>query len=478
MKPVWQARTTSGLDPAFEAYSQCVDDDAPYLLHDLAGSIAHVMGLHQAGLLEAADATALVEGLQAIAKQVQAGSFTLDPALEDGHMNLESALTDALGEPAKRLHTGRSRNDQVATCLVLRSREGLLALARQAHALAQALAVQAAQHTTTPWTARTHGRPAQPATIGFLLAAHAARMQDVAKLALQTFDAVGESPLGSGAVAGSTLPLDPAYTANLLGLRPVRSALLAAGSRDTVTKTLWPAVQAGQAAASLAQELVGLFADGAFEHPPGFTTGSSLMPHKRNPDALELVRGKGQAITGHLNQILAITGGNALGYLREYQLTKPVMDAALGDAINSLDILARVVSGGTFGAGKTLPDAGLIATDLAEALVAQGMPFRIAYGVIAAAWAAHEAGAELDDALAIHVPAHLLGAVQGIQPDASRRTTRGAPGPQQVQQALSELAAAAVGLAENLAAAEQETQLPSSLLTTPTNALICPEVPA
>ncbi len=478
MKPFWQARTTSGLDPAFEAYSQCVDDDVPYLMHDLAGSVAHVLGLNRVGLLSAPDAQALVAGLQAIAAETEAGAFVLDPALEDGHMNVESALTDRLGEAAKRLHTGRSRNDQVATCLVLRAREGLLEMAQVAHGLSAALAAQAAQHTKTPWTARTHGRPAQPATIGYLLAAHAARFQDVATVALQAFDAVGESPLGSGAVAGSTLPLDPAYTASLLGLRPVRSALLAAGSRDTVVKTIWPAVMAGQAAASLAQELVGLFEESAFQHPPGFTTGSSLMPHKRNPDALELVRGRGQAIQGHLTSALAITGGNALGYLREYQLTKPLLDAALGDATASLAILSKVVEGGSF-KGTAAADAGLVATDLAEALVSRGMPFRTAYNAIAATWAAHEAGAALSDALALHVPSQHVGALQAIAAapgDATRRITRGAPAPSRVEEALAELALAAEALAHRIAAAEQETQLPAALLTTQPTLL--PEVQA
>jgi len=233
-KPFWQARTGSGLHPDLLAYSQTVLEDQPFVVHDLAGSSAHVLGLRRAGLLTVAEAAGLLEGLRAILRDHEAGAFPLDAELEDVHMNIEARLTQHLGDTGRKLHTGRSRNDQVATCIVLYSRTGLARLAQALFALSEALAKQASLHTQSPWVARTHGQPAQPATFGFLLAAHAHRIQDAAATTLAAFEQVGESPLGSGAVAGSTLPLDPGFTAGLLGLRPPRSALLATGSRDAV----------------------------------------------------------------------------------------------------------------------------------------------------------------------------------------------------------------------------------------------------
>jgi len=200
--PVWAARTGSTMDPALQAYSQSIGEDAPYVLHDLAGSIAHVAGLHAAGLVPAEEARALVGALQGLGAAWRQGRWTLDPALEDGHMNIESALGARLGAAAKRLHTGRSRNDQVAACLVLHARAGLLGLADSLQGLAAALAGHAEAHAATPWAARTHGQPAQPATLGFLLVAHALRLQDAAQAALDAAGTVSESPLGSGAVAG------------------------------------------------------------------------------------------------------------------------------------------------------------------------------------------------------------------------------------------------------------------------------------
>jgi argininosuccinate lyase len=213
--PFWQSRTGSGLHPDLLAYSQTVDEDRPYLVHDLAGSTAHVLGLRRAGLLTRDEAAELLRGLRRILADFESGALRLDPALEDAHMNVEARLTADLGDVGRKLHTGRSRNDQVATCIVLHARAGLADLAAALLALSRALAAQAREHARTPWVARTHGQPAQPATLGFLLAAHAIRIQDAALDALHAFDTVGESPLGCGAVAGSTLPLDPAYTRSL-----------------------------------------------------------------------------------------------------------------------------------------------------------------------------------------------------------------------------------------------------------------------
>ncbi|MES2154782.1 MAG: argininosuccinate lyase [bacterium] len=471
-QPFWQARTGSGLHPDLLAYSQTVDEDRPFVIHDLAGSSAHVVGLRSAGLVTAEEAAQLLAGLRAILLDHEAGTFSLKADLEDLHMNIEARLTVALGDTGRKLHTGRSRNDQVATCIVLHARAGLAQLAQGLLALSNALAHQAATHTATPWVARTHGQPAQPATLGFLLAAHAARLQDAAALALAAFDDVGESPLGCGAVAGSTLPIDPAFTARLLGLRPPRSAILATGTRDSVLRTCEACAHAGIVLAGLAQDLLDLFASGALKLPPGYTTGSSLMPQKRNPDALELARGRGKGLAGPLAAVSAIVGGLGLGYQRDFQLTKPYLVDALADAVTTADLLAPLVEGMTYDARAAAAEwakPGILATDVAEALVRTGMPFRTAYDASARAYAKVEAGSSLQDAVqAVGLDRAATEAVLAVlQPDPSRRATVGGPAPSAVAATLRGLSSRAVDLASMVAAAQKAAERPLDLLTRP-----------
>lgn len=467
--PYWQARTGSGLHPDLLAYSETTQEDLPYVVHDLAGSSAHVLGLHKAGLLQRSEAAALLQGLRAILAAHEAGTFRLDSALEDAHMNVEARLTAELGDVGRRLHTGRSRNDQVATCIVLYARSQLAAVAQAAAALAGTLAAQARAHTRTPWIARTHGQAAQPATLGFLLAAHAHRVQDLARMALDAFDTVGESPLGSGAVAGSTLPLDPAHTARLMGLRPPRNALLATGTRDAVVASCAVAAHAGLVAASLAQDLLDLFATGGLRLPDGYTTGSSLMPHKRNPDALELARGKGKALHAPHVAVTGILSGMGLGYQRDFQATKPHLTAAMEGARATLELLAGLVPGLTWDPKALAADLGkpgIVATDVAEALVRSGMPFRTAYSTVAQAFALVESGTPFDQALArqgLAAPA-LEAALAALQPDPARRATLGGPAPASVAASLDTFDATSHDVARRLSAAQSAAETPLSLL--------------
>ena len=196
MKPVWATRTGTSLSGAFAAFSETTQDDLPYLQDDVTGSIAHVLGLQHVGLLDAAAARSLVAGLQDVLAQHNAGTFSLDAGLEDVHMNIEAHLTAALGDVGKRLHTGRSRNDQVATCITLHARRQVLSGLAALGKAQQALVGLAAQHQATPWVARTHGQPAQPATLGFLFMAHAFRLQSVQDQGCFALQQIDESPLG------------------------------------------------------------------------------------------------------------------------------------------------------------------------------------------------------------------------------------------------------------------------------------------
>lgn len=471
-KPFWQARTGGGLHPDLLAYSQTIDEDKPFLIHDLAGSSAHVLGLVKAGLLTKAEAKQLLEGLRVILAAHEAGSFALDVELEDVHMNIESRLTAQLGDVGRKLHSGRSRNDQVATCIVLYARQNVARLAQGLHALADALGTQAKAHLQSPWVARTHGQAAQPATFGWLLAAHAQRLQELSAKTLETFERIGESPLGSGAVAGSTLPLDPAYTAGLMGLRPPRSALLATGTRDVVLEGCLIAAHTGTVVASLAQDLIDAFGAGTLKLPGGYTTGSSLMPQKRNPDALELARGRGKALVGPLASVQGLLGGLGLGYMRDFQLSKPYLAAALTDACTTVELLAPLVQGMTYDAKAGSGPAdwakpGIVATDVAEALVKAGLPFRTAYGIVAAAFAQVESGKSFQAALESQkLPADQLEAALGaLQPDPARRATLAGPAPQRVTEALAAFTARQATLGAAVAKAQRAAEAPFDLLS-------------
>jgi argininosuccinate lyase len=474
---VWEARTGGGLRPDLLAYSETTREDLPFVVHDLAGSSAHVLGLLKAGLLAKGEAHALLSGLRAILAAHEAGAFALDAELEDVHMNIEARLTADLGDTGRRLHTGRSRNDQVATCIVLYARQNLAALAQAAHGLSKALAEQARRHARTPWVSRTHGQAAQPATLGFLLAAHAHRLQDAARKALAAFEQVGESPLGSGAVAGSTLPLDPAFTAGLLGLRPPRSALLATGTRDAVLESCIVSAQCGLVVAGLAQDLLDLFGGGALRLPEGYTTGSSLMPHKRNPDTLELARGRGLALAGPLASVSAIAGHLGLGYMRDFQLTKPYLVSALGDATSTLELLTPLVQGMAYDASSASADLakpGVVATDVAEALVKAGLPFRTAYAAVAKAFALVEKGTPFPAALeAQGLPKPALEAgLAALQPDPGRRATAGGPAPSAVLASLDGFDARAAAVEKAVADAQAQAEAPLELLSTDLNTLL------
>ncbi len=476
-KPFWQARTGSGLHPDLLAYSQTIDEDKPFVVHDLAGSSAHVLGLRKAGLLGADEATQLLAGLRAVLAAHEAGTFRLDVELEDVHMNTESRLTVELGDVGRKLHSGRSRNDQVATCIVLYARQHLAQLAQALHHLSGALAAQARKHAQTPWVCRTHGQAAQPATLGFLLGAHAVRLQDLERKTLAAFDQVGESPLGSGAVAGSTLPLDPAFTARLMGLRPPRSALLATGTRDAILESCLVAQHAGLVVASLCQDLIDLFGQGALKLPEGYTTGSSLMPHKRNPDTLELARGKGKSLGGPLAAVSGILSGLGLGYMRDFQLTKPYLVAALRDATTTVELLTPLAEGMTFD-GRTLAadlaKPGVVATDVAEALVKAGLPFRTAYGVVAKAFAMVEQGKTFPEGLTAQglSQVHLDAALGALTPDPSRRATVGGPAPKAVLATLDACDARAAELGAAIAKAQRDAEAPFDLLSKPVAQLL------
>jgi argininosuccinate lyase len=384
----WGGRFRQATDPAVERFTASVHFDQALARHDLRASAAHVRMLGKQGILSAADERALLAGLESIAREVEAGSLVFDPALEDVHMNLEARLRERVGEAAGRLHAGRSRNDLVATDLALYLRDAAAAAERGLLELRRALVARAREHVDTVLPGYTHLQRAQPVRLAHhwlafveMLGRDGQRFRDLrGRLAL--------SPLGAGALAGTTLPSDPDETARALGFEaPARNSMDAVASRDGALEFLAAAAIAMVHLSRLAEELV-LWSTAEFgflELSDAYTTGSSLMPQKKNPDVPELVRGKAGRAVGNLVALLTVMKGLPLSYNRDLQEDKePVFDSA-ATLRDSLGVMAGAIATLRVDAERMREAAGdplLLATDLAEALVREGVPFREAHEAV------------------------------------------------------------------------------------------------
>jgi argininosuccinate lyase len=383
--PLWAGRFSKPPAPEAETLGRSLEVDERLACQDVQAGIAHVAALHDAGLVTADEAGALQAALGEVGDAIAAGSFEFDPHDEDIHSAIERGVTDLLGDVGAKLHAGRSRNDLVATDVRLY----LLAITKSTDAdvrsLIRALVARALEHAADPMPGSTHARPAQPITVGHHLCAHAwALARDRGRLADWRVRA-SVSPLGAGALATSTLDLDPAATAERLGFDGVfQNSLDAVSDRDVLQEFLGTAAILATHLSRLAADLT-RWTDPALgwaELDEGYSTGSSMMPQKRNPDTAELARGKAARITGDFVTLTALLQGLPLGYQRDLQEDKePVFDA--------VDTLATVVPA-LIGAVATLridtaamraacEDPGLYATDVAEAMVRAGVPFREAH---------------------------------------------------------------------------------------------------
>ena len=387
-RKLWGGRFSQATDPTVERFSASVAFDRALAHHDIRGSIAHARMLGAAGIVPPQDVEAIVSGLEGIRSDIDAGDFVFDDALEDIHMNIEARLTERIGPAAGRLHTGRSRNDQVATDLSLYLRETARAAERGFGLLREVLIERAAEHVDTVLPGYTHLQRAQPVRLAHhwlafheMFARDAARFRDLrTRLRL--------APLGSGAIAGSTLPLDRARTADALGFDgPGVNSMDAVASRDGALEFLSAAAIGMVHLSRLAEELV-LWSSSEFgfvELADAYSTGSSLMPQKKNPDVPELVRGKSGRAIGNLVTLLTVMKGLPLTYNRDLQEDKePLFDSARTLA-DSLEVMAGAVATLTVQTGAmadAASDPMLLATDLAEALVREAVPFREAHEAV------------------------------------------------------------------------------------------------
>ena len=373
-------RFTVGEDPVV---------DLALVPHDALGSAAHARMLARVGLLPEADMRALVAALHKLHAEARAGAFTIRPEQEDGHTALEAALVERVGEPGRRIHLGRSRNDQVQLAMRLLLREEVLMLGARAAELAGAFLDFAQAHTHVALPGYTHMRRAMPSTFGMWGVAFAEGLLEELEALRGLYARLDRNPLGAAAGFGVPLPIDRQYVATLLGFSRVqRSPIDVQNSRGRYeTATLaW----ANSVAGGLEKWLwdVSLFSTEEFGFltlPDAFTTGSSIMPQKKNPDVVELARARCRELRGLARQVEEIAGGLPSSYHRDFQLLKRPTLAALGSMRELLDVLTRLVPALQIRAeaAARASDDTLYAAHQAYVLVGRGMPFRDAYREVA-----------------------------------------------------------------------------------------------
>jgi len=384
----WGGRFSGTTDPTVERFSSSIHFDRVLARHDIRGSRAQARMLGNAGLISADDVTTLLEGLDLIAREIEDDSFPFDPALEDIHMNIEMRLRAHLGPVAGKLHTGRSRNDQVATDLALFLREVTLATERGIHELRSILVERAREHLDTILPGYTHLQRAQPIRLAHHWLAHVEALGRDASRFRDAHARIRRCPLGAGALAGSTLPLRREETAQELGFEgPTRNSMDTVASRDGALEYLAGAAIAMVHLSRLAEELV-LWSTAEFgfiELADAYSTGSSLMPQKKNPDVPEIVRGKTGRAVGNLVTLLTVLKGLPLSYNRDLQEDKePLFDSVttLRDCLEVMSGTIATLEVRVDRMAEAAADPMLLATDLAEILVQSGVPFRDAHEVV------------------------------------------------------------------------------------------------
>ena len=388
----WSGRFSEPVAELVKRYTASVDFDKRLADADIAGSLAHARMLAAVGVLSAADLAAIERGLAAIAEEIERGAFPWSPEFEDVHLNIEKRLTALIGDAGKRLHTGRSRNDQVATDLRLYVRAAIDDIGRAIIALRSALLDLAEPHAATIMPGFTHLQVAQPVTFGHHLLAYEAMLARDSERLIDCRRRVNRLPLGSAALAGTSFPIDRDQVARELGFEGLcTNSLDAVSDRDFAIEFLAAAALAMTHVSRFAEELV-WWTNPRFAFvtlADRFCTGSSIMPQKKNPDVAELARGKTGRVTGHLVALLTLMKGQPLAYNRDNQEDKEPLFDAVDTLSDTLAILTDLVAGGIAVNADRMREAAAeghsTATDLADYLVRKGLPFRDAHEVVALA---------------------------------------------------------------------------------------------
>lgn len=385
---IWGGRFSGTQDDLMIAVNASIDFDQRLYEQDIAGSQAHAKMLAAQGIISKSDAESILSGLSTIRDEINSGQFTFSHELEDIHMNIEARLKTLIGEPAGRLHTARSRNDQVATDLRLWVRQQCDDIDAALAALQNAMMDQADHHADTLMPGYTHLQTAQPVTLGHHLMAYVEMLGRDRGRFKDTRQRLNESPLGAAALAGTPFPIDRHMTATALGFdAPMANSMDAVSARDFAMEYLAAAAICATHLSRLAEEIVFWSSDrfGFIQLSDAFSTGSSIMPQKRNPDAAELVRAKPGRITGAFITMLTVIKGLPMTYGKDMQEDKePVFDASdhLGLAIAVMEGMIRDMTVNR-DAMRSALDAGYsTATDLADWIVSHlGLPFRDAHHI-------------------------------------------------------------------------------------------------
>lgn len=385
---LWGGRFAKGTNAMVDDFNSSIRFDERLYKQDITGSIAHVTMLAKQGILTNEDKTTIVGGLESLLKEIEAGQVTFDIAEEDIHMNLERLLIEKIGDVGKKMHTGRSRNDQVALDIRLYMREELATVDGLIKNLQEVLLTMAKAHLTTIMPSYTHLQKAQPITFAHHLMAYFEMLKrDRARIA-DTLGRVNQLPLGAGALATTTYPLDRSYTAKLLDFDGVcLNSLDAVSDRDFLIDALSAFATLMMHLSRFSEEII-LWCSNEFqflELDDAYSTGSSIMPQKKNPDIAELVRGKTGRVYGALMSLLTTMKALPLAYNKDMQEDKEVTFDALDTVKMCLPIFTDMLSTATVNKERMYAGAGsgfTNATDAADYLVGKGMAFRDAHEVI------------------------------------------------------------------------------------------------
>lgn len=449
---LWGGRFETGPDPEMLGLTASVDVDMQLLPYDLEVTKAHARSLLEAGILDADVIGGIDDACDEIAQAWAEGALVLGPDDEDVHSVVERALTERLGDVGRSIHAGRSRNDLVATDLRLWCRAAGHELVTDLDSAIDALCAVASDHLETVMPGYTHLQRAQPVTLAYHLIAHGfALLRDKGRV-LAAVGAADVSPLGAGALAGTTLPLDPGVAAQHLGFgRVFSNAMDAVSDRDFAADLVYACTMIGAHLSRLAEEVV-LWTSSEFGFArlaDQWSTGSSMMPQKRNPDLAELTRGRAGTLIGDLTAFLALLKGLPLAYDRDLQEDKAIVFRAVATARRVIAASSRVVEALAFDKerlSQAAGSSGTWATDVAETLVTRGVPFRTAHAAAGELVARlEEEGIELGGA-----PAELLASVHGSlrsedteladpRRAVEARSIRGGPAAARVREQIAEL---------------------------------------
>jgi len=381
--------TAHGLDRRALAFSASIDYDRRLYPQDIAGSIAHARMLGRQGIIDSADAAAIVSGLEEIRAEIERGAFPWRDEYEDIHLNIEVRLRERIGDTAGRLHTARSRNDQVATDVRLFTMESCDAAIQGVRALQRAVLEFAEMEVATVAPGYTHLQPAQPVLFAHHLLAYFEMLDRDGQRFKQARDRADEMPLGSGALAGVPYPIDRESVARELGFTRIsRNSIDAVSDRDFLIDLHAAASATMMHLSRLSEEII-LWSTEEFSFirlPEEFATGSSMMPQKRNPDVAELARGRSGRVYGNLMAILTTLKGLPLSYNRDLQEDKEALFATIDILLPTLDVLAAMLPSLRVNRERMEAAASrgyTLATDVADYLVGKGAPFRDAHGIVA-----------------------------------------------------------------------------------------------